>query len=73
MKDFLTVLFSRPVVIRSIKISLIIGTGLSLINQHEYLIEGHINGKVLMKIFFNYLVPYLVSTYAAYETLKEQG
>lgn len=47
----------------SIKVSLIVGTILNLINQGESLMsEGSIS---YAHLIMNYLVPYLVSTYSA--------
>lgn len=63
----MTLLFKtalKPHILRnSIKITLVVGTILNLINQGEYFIDyGSFS---YAHLFMNYLVPYLVSTYSA--------
>ncbi|MDI1309314.1 MAG: nitrate/nitrite transporter NrtS [Methylotenera sp.] len=63
----MTLLFKtalKPHILKnSIKVSLIVGTILNLINQGEhFLSDGSIS---YAHLIMNYLVPYLVSTYSA--------
>lgn len=56
----------------AIKVSLVVGTTLSLINQSHLLSQGvHSFGDVA-KIFMNYVVPFSVATYSRIALLKEQ-
>lgn len=58
-------MISRSVVMRALKVSLIVGTILNIINQGDILIHldfTHIN---LVKFFLTYIVPYSVTTYTA--------
>lgn len=54
----------QPHILRnSIKITLVVGTILNLVNQGEHIIsDGSFS---YAHLFMNYLVPYLVSTYSA--------
>ena len=60
---------SKPVVTKALKVSLIVGTTLNLINQGEILFALDVTHLHLTKIFLTYLVPYSVTTYTAV-TLK---
>ncbi len=48
---------------RSLKVALIVGTILNLINQGDALLDG--SSPNLIKLTLTYLVPYCVSTYGA--------
>lgn len=54
---------SRPVVLTAIRVSLVVGTVLTLINQGDVLFgPGSPN---ILKALLTYAVPYLVSTHGA--------
>lgn len=54
-----------PVTGRAIKVALIIGTILLVINHADELVTGHVTPLVLAKVGLTYLVPFSVSTYSA--------
>ncbi len=56
---------SKPIVSRAIKISLIVGTILNLINQGDAISSFNIENIYLFKFFLTYVVPYSVTTYTA--------
>ena len=56
---------SKGVVKRAIKVSLIVGTALNLINQGEAIVMLNIEDVNFLKFFLTYLVPYGVTTYTA--------
>lgn len=58
------------VIRRSLKVSLIIGTLLVLINQGDYVLTGE--WPPVWKIILTYLVPYGVASYAAACTALER-
>ncbi len=64
MNEWLTIAFSREVVIRGLKVGLVVGTILVAINQGDAIISGNLGAVVAWKIPMTYLVPYCVSTYA---------
>ena len=55
----------RPLVIRSLVISVVVGTALTAINQGNTLVGGTFGAELLWKIPLTYTVPYFVSTIAA--------
>ncbi len=65
MKDWLAIAFSRQVVMRATKIAFVVGTILVAINQGDAVLDGSLTAATVWKIPMTYLVPYVVSTYAA--------
>lgn len=53
---------------RSIKVALIVGTILGVINHGDTLISGSFDQLLLMKVVITYLVPFSVSTWASVQT-----
>ena len=65
MREWLRAAARRDVVLRSLKVSVIVGSLLTLINQGDALIGGVVGTEVIIKILLTYCVPYAVSTYSA--------
>lgn len=65
MRSWLKIACERPVCLRAAKVSFVVGTLLVAINQGDVLLSGEVTTKSLVKIILTYLVPYVVSTYAA--------
>lgn len=62
----------RPAVIRrGIKVGLIVGTALTLINYGDVMLAGNFDTVVWWKILLTYCVPFGVSTYAGVAAVKE--
>ena len=60
--------FEREIVVRSLKVALIVGTVLNLINQGDAMMaEEQIN---IFKCLLTYAVPYCVATYGAVAALR---
>ncbi len=59
---------SSRVVITSLKVSLLVGTILALINHGESILQMSLSRESVFKILLTYLVPYGVSTYSAVKT-----
>lgn len=63
MQSFFGTVFSRPIVVGALRVALVVGSVLNLINQGETLFTeepiawGH--------LVLNFLVPYAVSSYSA--------
>ena len=70
MKRWLSLAVRREVVIRSLRVALIVGTLLALINYTDRVLAGSLVMTDWIKIGLTYLVPYGVSTYAAVDTLR---
>ena len=64
-KIYCEIIVSQPVVSRAIKVSLIVGTALNLINQGENFLMLHFEQLHMLKIILTYIVPYTVTTYTA--------
>lgn len=56
----------RCIVMSALKVALVVGTALNLINQWEYLLGG--KGIMIGHLLLNYLVPFCVATYSAATT-----
>jgi hypothetical protein len=54
-----------PVFHRSLRVAMVVGTILFLINQADVVVGGHLTVLVAAKIALTYLVPFSVSTYSA--------
>ena len=65
LKIYCEIIISPSVIKRALKVSLIVGTTLNLINQGEALIALDVADLSLVKFALTYLVPYGVTTYAA--------
>jgi hypothetical protein len=63
MNRFWRAAISAPIVKNSLKISLVVGTILNLINQGDNLL--HSESISWLHLLLNYLVPYFVASYSA--------
>ncbi|WP_350333765.1 nitrate/nitrite transporter NrtS [Coralliovum pocilloporae] len=62
--------FRPPILNRSIKVAVIVGTLLNLINQGDRIfVTGDPD---LLKLVLTYLVPFCVSSYGAWSALKDK-
>ena len=61
----LAYVFSRPVLRRNLTIALIVGCVLSVANQYDLLLRAPLTASLLVKLFFNFLVPFIVSSSSA--------
>ena len=64
-KVYCNISTSQSIVMRALKISLIVGTALNLINQGHAIVSFNFMDLNITKIFLTYTVPYLVTTYTA--------
>lgn len=71
-QSFLSIAMERPVRARAVRISLIVGSILVLINHWERLLGLDFDGTMLIKIVLTFLVPYCVSTYSAVQAVREK-
>ena len=63
------IIFSKQVVKTAIKLSLIVGTILGLINHGPSIIANTISSGQKIQIMVTYLVPYSVSTYSSVKSI----
>ncbi len=65
---------TRPAIVkRSVRVALVVGTALTLINQGGRLLALDIDAPTLARIVLTYIVPYCVSTWAAVGAMHERG
>jgi len=65
LKIYIAILCDKEMIIKSSKISLIVGTLLNIINQGEAIFALDIENINYIKSLLTYTVPFLVSTYTA--------
>lgn len=65
LSDALRYIFSRGVLRRNLLIALVVGTLLSAANQWDVVLREPMSARLGAKIFFNYLVPFTVSSVSA--------
>ena len=59
--------------VRGFRVSLLIGTILTAINQGDLILAGDLGASNAWKIPMTYLVPYLVSTYASVSAILAES
>ncbi len=67
---FLQIAFSRQVVLNALRVSLVVGSILVLINYGAALINLTLSFEIVTKILLNYVVPYCVSSYSAVKAIQ---
>lgn len=68
--SFLAIALSRNVVLSALKVALVVGTLLALINYGDRLYSFHFTRVELLKITLTYLVPYGVSTWSTVQAIR---
>lgn len=58
---------SNKLWIGSLKIALVVGTILCVINQYDAFLTGQVDRIVIAKMGMNYAVPFIVATYSKYQ------
>lgn len=70
--SFFELAFTSKIIIPAIKISLIVGTLLAMINHSTAIVEMEVDMKRLFQIILTYFVPYCVSTYSAVKAIQQR-
>jgi hypothetical protein len=70
---FLDLALSKTVAIPALKISVLVGTVLALINHGSSLVTMDLGTERLIQIALTYLVPYSVSTYSSVRAIQAHG
>lgn len=71
--NFISIALTREVVIISLKMSLIVGTVLALINHGPSIVEGLLTQEKILQIALTYLVPYCVSTFSSVKAIQKRA
>lgn len=69
-QSFFAVALSRRVVSSAIKVAIMVGTLLFLINHADELGDLKLNAEIILKTILTYLVPYGVSTWSAVKAIR---
>lgn len=69
MKNAVSIVFSKDVVTRAIKVSLLVGTVLALINHFSAIMALSLTIETVLQITLTYFVPYAVSSYSSYQAI----
>lgn len=73
MGKWLDVALRKDVVKRSSKVSLIVGTLLTIINQLDLILTQGLDSTLICKVLLTYCVPYCVATYSSVGAILEQN
>lgn len=74
MKRWISLAVRRDIALNSLKVCLVVGTILVLINYFDRLFSGGMAGIDYFKMLLMYFVPYCVSTYGAVSvSLKKES
>jgi len=65
IKMVLTCINDHEILLKSLKISIVVGTLLNIINQGDALVASNFDSINQFKILLTYTVPFIVSTYTA--------
>lgn len=63
--NLLRAAIARPILARSLRASVVVGTVLTALNQGDLLLQGTFPAALWWKVPLTYLVPFLVATYGA--------
>lgn len=68
IKRLMNLIFEPRIVVSSIKVAIVVGLILNMINQWQPIIELDFEHISIFKLILTFCVPYLVSTYSAIAT-----
>lgn len=68
---FTEIAFSRAVVVRAARVSLVVGVALAMINHGDRILSGTVDAGTLWRILLTFCVPYSVSTYSSVLAVRE--
>lgn len=69
--NWLRLSFSGPVWRRAIKVAVLVGPILVVVNQGDVILQGGMNVVCIVKIGLTFMVPYLVSTFSSVAALQD--
>jgi len=70
MRDYLNIALRPDVCVTALRVSLVVGTILALINHGSAIVGFSLSVGNVFQIFLTYLVPYAVSTYSAVKAMQ---
>ena len=67
---FIALALSNKVMSSALKVSIIVGSLLAIINHGSTLLDMNFSGEKIAQILLTYLVPYCVSTYSSVKAIQ---
>jgi len=72
MKAWLAVAMEASVRKRALRVALIVGSILAVVNHGDVVLTGQATTTVWIKIVLTFLVPYCVATFASVQAIRQQ-
>ena len=72
MREWLTIARRPDILRRSVRVALVVGTLLAIINHGERLLAIDLDAVSLVKIGLTYFVPFAVATWSAVQTARSR-
>ena len=73
MKTWLAIAFEASVRKRAIKVAMLVGSILAVINHGDALLSGDASAMVWIKIVLTFVVPYCVATFASVQAIRQRS
>ena len=70
--SFLEIAIQRPVRRRALRIAIIVGCVIAMINHGDHLLNMTLQRAEVLKIVVTFLVPYCVSTYSSVQAIRDR-
>jgi hypothetical protein len=72
MSTWLATALEAPVRKRALKVALIVGSILAVINHGDVVLAGTATATVWIKVVLTFVVPYCVATFASVQAMREK-
>jgi len=72
LHKYLTIALSNEVAVTALRLALVVGTILALINHGAEILQGTLTKGNIYQIALTYLVPYSVSTYSSVKAIQKR-
>jgi len=72
LHKYLTIALSNEVAVTALRLALVVGTILALINHGAEILQGTLTKGNIYQIALTYLVPYFVSTYSSVKAIQKR-
>jgi len=73
MRGWLAIAFEASVRKRAIKVAMLVGSILAVINHGDALLSGDASATVWIKIVLTFVVPYCVATFASVQAIRQRA
>ena len=73
MSNWMAIAFEASVVRRAIRMMMVVGCILALINHGDTLVAGTMTAAAWIKVFLTFAVPYCVSTISSVQAIRHGG